>query len=344
MRKSRLPDTQLTMFEELPPIRAKAEPFLKWAGGKGQLVDQFEPLFPQNFNRYYEPFLGGGAVFFHLKPAKAVLNDINPNLIAAYRHIQTQVDELLIILHSLRQKYHAQSSQDQEQTYYELRARYNNLPTDSLEKSALLIFLNKTGYNGLYRESKKGGFNVPFGRYDNPAIFDESNLRAISHELQGVTLLNAGFQEAVETAGKGDFIYFDPPYVPLSKTASFTSYTSQDFSLDDQAKLAETLNEVTARGALFMLSNAATDTARDLYKNFNQREVLAGRAINSNPNLRGKIAELVVTNYGKLTAFNLTARFGGTATPLRTAHKQGYPGHHQTHNPNNKPDQAECIG
>lgn len=297
MRKARLPDQQLTMFDNLPEVRVKPEPFLKWAGGKGQLLNQFDALFPKTFNRYYEPFLGSGAVFFHLRPPKAVLNDINPSLIEAYRHIQTQIDELLIILHSLRQKYHAQSPQQQEQTYYQLRARYNALPAGSLEKTALLIFLNKTGYNGLYRESKKGGFNVPFGRYDNPAIFDENNLRSISQELQSVTLLNTGFKEAVSTAQKGDFIYFDPPYVPLSKTASFTSYTSQDFSLVDQVELAETLNEVTARGVLFMLSNAASDTARDLYKNFNQHEVLASRAINSNPNSRGKIAELVVTNY-----------------------------------------------
>ncbi len=297
MRKVGLPDQQLVMFENLPEVRIKPEPFLKWAGGKGQLLTQFAALFPKNFNCYFEPFLGSGAVFFHLRPHKAILNDVNPSLIAAYRHIQTQPDELIIILYSLRQNYHSQSSQEQERTYYRLRARYNGLPSGSLEKSALLIFLNKTGYNGLYRESKKGGFNVPFGRYDNPSIFDENNLRAVSQELQNVTLLNTGFKEAVTTAQEGDFIYFDPPYVPLSKTASFTSYTSQDFSLADQLTLAGTLNEVTARGVLFMLSNAATDTARDLYKNFNQHEVMASRAINSNPNSRGKIAELVVTNY-----------------------------------------------
>lgn len=292
-----MPIQQLAMFEDLPGVRFKAEPFLKWAGGKGQLLNQFDALFPKNYNRYYEPFLGSGAVFFHLRPAKAVLNDINPNLVAAYRHIQTQLDELLIILHSLRQKYHAQPPQEQEQTYYQLRTRYNTLSAGSLEKTALLIFLNKTGYNGLYRESKKGGFNVPFGRYDNPAIFDENNLRAVSVELHGVTLLNTGFKEAVSSAQDGDFIYFDPPYVPLSKTASFTSYTSLDFSLADQHELAKTLKEVSGRGVLFMLSNAATDTARELYKDFNRYEVLASRAINSNPNSRDKIAELVVTNY-----------------------------------------------
>lgn len=297
MKKFRLPVQQLAMFDDLPKSLVKPEPFLKWAGGKGQLLNQFGAYFPPNFNCYYEPFLGSGAVFFHLRPARAVLNDLNPNLVAAYRHIQTQLDELLLILHSLRQEYHTQSPQEQEQTFYQLRTRYNDLPSGSLEKTALLIFLNKTGYNGLYRENKKGGFNVPFGRYDNPTIFDETNLRAISREMQGVTLLNTGFREAVKTAQRGDFIYFDPPYVPLSKTASFTAYTGQDFSLADQHQLAALLSELTQRGVLFMLSNAATDTARQLYRDFHQHEVLASRAINSNPNSRGKIAELVVTNY-----------------------------------------------
>lgn len=298
MKKNSLTKSQqLVMLDARTEIKVKSEPFLKWAGGKGQLLNQFDYFFPKNFNCYHEPFLGSGAVFFHLRPGKAILNDINPNLIEAYRHIQNQLDELLIILYSLRQNYHVQNSKEQEQTYYQLRIRYNELPAGFLEKSALLIFLNKTGYNGLYRESKKGGFNVPFGRYDNPAIFDETNLRAVAQDLEEVTLLNTNFREAVKTAGEGDFVYFDPPYVPLSKTSSFTSYTKHDFNLDDQIELANILKEITARGVLFMLSNAATDIAKDLYKGFNQHEVFANRAINSNPNLRGKIAELVVTNY-----------------------------------------------
>lgn len=298
MRKSQYTTSpQLDMFDRLTEIQVKAGPFLKWAGGKGQLLNQFDYFFPKNFKCYFEPFLGSGAVYFHLKPRKAFLNDINPSLIEAYRHIQNQIDELLMILRSLRQTYHSLNSKNQEQTYYQLRTRYNELTVGSLEKTALLIFLNKTGYNGLYRESKKGGFNVPFGRYDNPAIFDEVNLRAIAQQLQGVNLLNTYFSDAVKTAEEGDFIYFDPPYIPLNRTSSFTSYTKHDFTISDQIELVNTLKEVTARGVLFVLSNAATDMAKELYKNFNQHEVFATRAINSNPNSRGKIVELVVTNY-----------------------------------------------
>ena len=168
-------------------------PFIKWAGGKTQLLQQFDCLFPTSYNRYYEPFVGSGAVFFHLLPAEAILSDANPNLIAVYQHIQCHVEELLSFLYDLRERYHDMSAREQEQEYYRIRDLYNTTPTGSLEKAALLIFLNKTGYNGLYRESKRGGYNVPFGRYDNPAIFDESNLRAVSQALQHVTLLHTRF-------------------------------------------------------------------------------------------------------------------------------------------------------
>lgn len=285
------------MFDVAQELRTEPEPFLKWAGGKGQLLNQFENLFPKTFNRYYEPFLGSGAVFFRLKPPRAVLNDVNPNLTYAYLHIQSQLDELLTILHKLRESYRTLNPSEQQRRYYQVRAEYNELSAGSIEKTALLIFLNKTGYNGLYRESKKGGFNVPFGRYTNPAIFDERKLRIVSHALQGVELLNTGFSKAVETAQKGDFVYFDPPYVPLNKTSSFTSYTRHDFGENDQIELANIFQELTERGVLAMLSNAATDSTRKLYKDFFQHEVFASRIINSKADRRGKIAEIVVTNY-----------------------------------------------
>ncbi len=278
-----------------PPTRP--EPFLKWAGGKGQLLSQLETLFPASYNRFFEPFLGSGAVFFRLLPDKTILNDINPNLIFAYRHVQTQLELLLELLYSLREKYHAFSLAEQEQEYYRIRDQYNQLKSGSLEKTALLIFLNKTGYNGLYRENARGGYNVPFGRYDNPAMFTEENLRAVSEVLQKVELLNAPFIEGVAAAGPGDFVYFDPPYMPISKTASFTSYTKNTFGPQEQIALSKLVRELSGRQVKVMVSNSNAPFIRELYGEFKLHEVKAGRAINSKPGLRGKITELVITNY-----------------------------------------------
>lgn len=272
-------------------------PFIKWAGGKTQLLKQFDRLFPIKYNRYYEPFVGSGAVFFHLLPSEAVLSDSNPNLIAVYQIIQHHLEELISFLYDLRERYHDMSAQEQEQEYYRIRELYNKTPSGALEKAALLIFLNKTGYNGLYRESKRGGYNVPFGRYDNPAIFDESNLRAVSQALQHVTLLNTDFNAVVDTAQEGDFVYFDPPYIPLTKTASFTSYTMGEFTQEQQRKLADVVRQLACKGVLVMLSNSSNDVVRELYRGWYVHEVKASRAVNSKPDLRGKIAELVVTTY-----------------------------------------------
>jgi DNA adenine methylase len=286
----------MSQIENRHNQQIKPAPFLKWVGGKSRLLDQFSRLFPARFNRYYEPFLGGGAVFFHLRPTSATLNDFNPNLIAAYRHIQTHLDELLVVLHELQAEYYATPPELQAQEYYRIRQRYNLLPSGSIEKSALLIFLNKTGYNGLYRESKRG-YNVPFGRYDNPAIFNEANLRAVAEALQGVELLKTSFARAVETAQAQDFVYFDPPYLPLSKTASFTSYTQNEFGSKQQTELAQLARQLAERGVLVMLSNSDTTLIRELYQDFERHEVKAGRAVNSNPDRRGKISELVITSY-----------------------------------------------
>jgi DNA adenine methylase len=275
----------------------KPVPFLKWAGGKTQLLKQYERFFVHSYNRYYEPFLGSGAVFLHLRPSQATLNDSNPCLVAAYRHIQHQLDDLLARLHVLRRDYHALPPTEQENVYYQLRARYNALPTGTLEKTALLIVLNKTGYNGLYRENASGAFNVPFGRYDNPAIFRAENLRAVSRALQSACLLHTGFEEAVATARPGDFVYFDPPYVPVSKTASFTSYTRGDFGPEMHTRLAAIAWQLARRGVQVMLSNSDTPLVRDLYHGFHQHQVRASRAINSDPGARGKINELVITSY-----------------------------------------------
>jgi DNA adenine methylase len=277
--------------------RPKPAPFLKWAGGKTQLLKQYERFFPACYSRYYEPFLGSGAVFLHLRPAQATLNDRNPCLVEAYRHIQRQPDALLALLHRLREDYHVLPAAEQESAYYQLRARYNALPTGALEKTALLIVLNKTGYNGLYRENARGAFNVPFGRYDNPAMFRAENLRAVSRALQGVRLLHTDFEAAIAAAQPGDFVYFDPPYVPISKTASFTSYTGGDFGTEMHTRLAGVASHLAQRGVQVMLSNSDTPLVRDLYHGFHLHNVCASRAINSNPGARGKVNELVITSY-----------------------------------------------
>lgn len=277
----------------------KPEPFLKWAGGKTQLLKQFVSLrlFPSCFKRYYEPCVGSGAVFFHLLPPSAVLNDMNANLIAAYRHIQNQLDELLPLLQKLRSDYHALSSAQQQDAYYRMRERYNQLRTGELEKTALLIVLNKTGYNGLYRENARGKFNVPFGRYTNPTMFREENLRTVSTALQSVDILNMDVCRAVAGAQPEDFVYLDPPYMPISKTSSFTSYTSGAFGKDQQIALAKVAYDLADRGVLVMVSNSDLPFIRELYRDFRLHTVRARRVINSKPDARGAMNELVLTSY-----------------------------------------------
>lgn len=288
---------EIRVITTAPVARVAPTPIIKWVGGKSQLLAQFSRFLPAQYNRYFEPFLGGGAVFFHLQAQNAVLNDINPNLIALYRHVKGHLDELLEVLYTLRHRYHAMSPAEQGLEFYRIRERYNQLVAGSIEKSAFFIFLNKTGFNGLYRENSKGLYNVPFGRYDNPAMFDEANLRAVSRLLQGVELLSGNFATAVETAQAGDFVYFDPPYAPLSRTAYFTSYTKDTFGPAKQSELAEVARRLASRGVKVMLSNSSCEVIRELYHDFNQFEVRASRAINSKPDLRGRIDELVITSY-----------------------------------------------
>lgn len=273
------------------------KPFLKWVGGKSQLLPQLRKFYPRNFKRYFEPFLGGGAVFFDVKPQEAFLNDINATLITAYKHIQKKPEELVVLLKRLQSKYDNKSESERSIFYYEMRSKFNNLNDGSLEKSALLIFLNKTGYNGMYRESNVGGFNVPFGKYKNPAILDESNLFAVSQALEETTLTALSFEKAVASAKRGDFIYFDPPYYPLNGTAKFTNYHEKDFLADEQLRLRATFEELDKRGCFVMMSNSYTDFIKKLYSGYNKHTVLANRAINCKAEGRGKVKEYVITNY-----------------------------------------------
>jgi DNA adenine methylase len=265
-----------------------AAPFLKWAGGKSQLLKQYQPFFPprERIGRYFEPFIGSAAVFFHLRPPQATLCDINHKLIDVYRVVQNDVEKLIDAL-----KVH----KNDKNYYYRVRARKPH-KLDSVAQAARLIFLNKTCYNGLYRENSRGEFNVPFGRYKNPTICDEERLRTASCVLQGVELKAVDFEEAVEPARAGDFIYFDPPYVPLSATSSFTSYNKYGFNHEDQVRLAQTFRRLDERGCYIMLSNSSAPVVYDLYDGFQMTKIKARRSINSKADGRGPVTELLITN------------------------------------------------
>lgn len=274
-----------------------ARPFLKWAGGKGRLITQLRQHFPSDFVNYFEPFLGGGAVFFNLPiTGKVYLNDINTSLINSYVHVKDDVDNLITCLSVLEKKYKKLSEDDRQVFYYEQREKFNSLPK-GIQKSVLLIFLNKTCFNGLYRENSKGMFNVPFGRFSNPTICDADNLRAASVLLKDTSLTSTPYSKVVKHAKRGDFVYLDPPYHPTNVSSSFTAYSKDGFTAQDQEELHDLFVELDRRGCFVMLSNSNTPLIRDLYRCFTQESISAARAINAQGAKRGKISELIVLNY-----------------------------------------------
>lgn len=268
-----------------------AVPFLKWAGGKRRLLKQYAPYLPDRASiaRYYEPFIGSAAVFFRLQPTDARLSDVNGQLVEIYRVVQQQVEDLIQAL-----KVH----RNEHDYYYEVRAR-DPARLSAVERAGRLIFLNRTCYNGLYRENRRGQFNVPFGRYDNPTICDEDRLRRASLALQGVDLVVGDFAEVVEEAGVGDFVYFDPPYAPLSATSNFTSYNRHGFDEGDQRRLAEVIHQLTDRKTRVMLSNSSASLVYELYdrRGFHLVPIQARRNINSKADGRGPLKELLILNY-----------------------------------------------
>jgi DNA adenine methylase len=281
----------------------RLSPFLKWAGGKSQLLETFEAYFPKSFGTYYEPFLGGGAVFFHLaskgRITKAILSDLNKDLINCYLTVRDRLDELLKRLKELQN--HAR---DKEYFYEVVRPNFNKIELQTgsegdVEKTALLFYLNKTCYNGLYRVNQKDEFNVPWGRYKNPAIYDENNLRAIEQILKqsGITIMCADYNEATKSAAANDFVYFDPPYEPVSSTANFTSYTAESFTWGDQEQLSRAYSELSDRVCFLMLSNSPR--VEGLYSSHGYRieRVSATRAISCVGSKRGPVEELLVLNY-----------------------------------------------
>lgn len=278
-------------------VKSEPKPFLKWVGGKGRLLDQLLPLFPDTFEAYYEPFFGGGAAFFALAPVTGQINDVNKALMGSYVNVRDNTEKVIKSLKILEEEYRALSDDDRQTYYYERRTEYNSINPSSIRKTVLLIFLNKTCFNGLYRENRKGDFNVPCGKYANPTICDEDTLRAVSKMLQYVTITSMTYAEAVKNAKSGDFVYLDPPYYPLNPTSSFTSYSVDGFTEQNQRQLKELFDDLTKRGVKAVLSNSDTPFIRELYKGYRQEFILAGRAINAVGAKRGKISEIVVLNY-----------------------------------------------
>lgn len=279
-------------------------PFLKWLGGKSRLLPQFEPLIPDKFTRYIEPFVGGGAVFLHIsknrKFKEAYLCDISEDLMSVWSSIQDNPKALCAEVQKLVDSYN-RVQEDQRQTYYYAVREEHNTSDDSssIERAARVIFLNKTCYNGLFRYNRKGTFNAPFGRYENPFFYDPENIETISAFLSKALLITGDFTSCEKYVTRGSFIYFDPPYRPLSKTSSFTSFTSGGFSDPDQERLAASFKRLDQKGAKIMLSNSDTEDGYfdQLYEGYKIHRVRANRAVNSNPDKRGKINELVITNY-----------------------------------------------
>ncbi|NEQ39002.1 MAG: DNA adenine methylase [Okeania sp. SIO3I5] len=276
------------------------KPFLKWAGGKRQLLPELTKYIDQkSFNKhtYYEPFIGGGALLFELQPTRAVISDKNKELINCYEVVKDSLDSLIKEL----RKYQEHNSADY---FYKIRdldrsPKYKNL--SKVKRAARIIYLNKTCYNGLFRVNSQGQFNVPFGRYKKPNILDEAVLKAVSKYLNEseVKILNVDFAKAVKDAKKDDFIYFDPPYDPVSDTASFTGYDINGFNKDEQKRLKEVFDELTDRGCQVILSNSQTDFIMDLYQDYRDKiqVVRAARSINSKGLKRGKVDEILVLNF-----------------------------------------------
>lgn len=276
--------------------RERFRPILKWAGGKARLLPAILPLLPERIETYYEPFVGGAAVFFALASERrfrrAVLSDLNAELVDVYRGIKKDVEAVVRLLEQYRKKHDAD-------LYYRTR-ELQPQQLDLVERAARLIYLNKTGYNGLYRVNRAGQFNVPFGSYANPAICDAERLRATAVALRarGVKLEVCDFASVTERAQPGDAVYFDPPYAPRSTTANFTSYHSQAFGKAEHERLAATLEALTERGVRTVLSNSDTRFTRQLYdrRRYGVQKVLVARPINSKSSARGRVGELLIDN------------------------------------------------
>ncbi len=293
----------------------KPKPFIKWAGGKTQLISSINKSLPHDFSKkeitFIEPFVGSGAVLFWMlnnfpNIKKAVINDINSDLTNSYKSIRSNVNELIIQLSIWEKEYHKYKDDSEKRKiyYYNKRELFNLRNSDNITQSALFIFLNKTCFNGLFRVNKKNLFNVPIGSYKTPMICDENNLNAVSEILKNVEILNGDFEDTLSSIGNISFFYFDPPYKPLNKTSSFNSYSKDDFNDAEQIRLRNFCKRLDFYDHSWMLSNSDVAGCEsnnnffdDIYAEFNISRVKARRSINANPNKRGELNELLITNY-----------------------------------------------
>ena len=303
-------------------VKNQAKPFLKWAGGKGQLLETFNRFYPEELkagkiSNYYEPFLGGGAVLLNVLQQftinKATAYDINKDLVLTWRIVQQRVDELIEILDLVQEKYHSLSEIRRKEFYYQKREEFNSngkkinyldIDSNSVQHAADIIFLNKTCFNGLFRFNSKGEFNVPMGSYKNPKILDAENLHLVSNIIENITIKNIDYKQVEKEIATNSFVYFDPPYRPLNTTSSFTAYNSSSFNDHNQKDLAALFQRLNNRDVKLMLSNSDPKNTNpndsffdELYTNFNVHRVSAKRAINSNAGKRKAITEIIVTNY-----------------------------------------------
>lgn len=260
-------------------------------------MPQLDALRPETYDRYYEPFVGGGAFFLSLSPRQAVINDLNPHLINLYVQVRDNLSELLYKVEELLDIYTELDEEARSAYYYMLRDDFNQRPDDSVWSAALFLFLNKTCYNGVYRENADGKFNVPFGRRKTVSLLELDNIKRASEILKHAIICSGSYDDVLMSASRGDFVYLDPPYVPLSATSNFTQYTGSNFGPNEHLKLKTVFEELDGRGCLLMMSNSDTEIVRNLYSDFNQKQVLAERAVNCKAKGRGKITELVITNY-----------------------------------------------
>ena len=279
-------------------LASPPKPFVKWAGGKRQLIPQIEKHLPDKFSSYFEPFLGGGALLFHIlyenQNLKGYVSDLNSDLVLAYITIRDKLDDLLKSLQKHSDNYFSNS----KSYYYSIR---ESTPKNQVDKVSRLLFLNRTCFNGLYRVNSKGKFNVPLGRYSNPNIVQEENLKYVNQFLNQnkITIKCQDFSSTVESVKKGDFVYFDPPYQPVSKTANFTSYTNSNFTFNDLKRLAKVSNQLAKRGVNVLLSNSSSKQVLDLFATTDWEivEIKANRAINSDSHKRTGHSELLIKNY-----------------------------------------------
>lgn len=293
--------------------KTQARPFIKWVGGKTQLLDEIKKSLPSDFATrqhltYVEPFVGGGAVMFWILQAypnieRAVINDINEELICTYRVIKESAEKLISALSIIQAEYTPLNAEARKDYFMEKRAMFNTKKTSPIETAALFIFLNRTCFNGLYRVNAKGEFNVPHGKYANPRICDADNLRACSEILQKVEILCGDFAQTGHYAGPDTLFYFDPPYKPITETSSFTSYTKEGFNDAEQIRLRDFCTQISKDKALFVASNSdpkeinpKEDFLDSIYKHFNIKRVSAARMINSDASGRGAISELMISN------------------------------------------------